>query len=86
MVGFRNADFKKKSTTSLFSRYGPRDYFFIPYVEGKLTRTYYSDDGVVIAAANAWVAEQGNYVSKGIEVLRHLLTKCINLLGNYVEN
>lgn len=64
----------------------PSDFYLFPRLKEHLRGQKFEDNSEVMAAVEAfWESQDQDFFSKGILGLEKRLTKCINLLGDYVE-
>lgn len=64
----------------------PCDYYLFPKLKSSLRGRHYNSDNEVIAAAEQWFRDQPEeFYLEGIRDLRHRWSKCIELLGDYIE-
>lgn len=64
----------------------PSDFYLFPRLKERLRGKKFEDDSEVMAAVEAfWEGQEKEFFSKGILGLEKRWTKCIDLLGDYVE-
>lgn len=64
----------------------PSDFYLFPRLKEHLRGNKFEDNSEVMAAVEAfWEDQDKEFFSKGIMGLEKRYTKCINLLGDYVE-
>ena len=64
----------------------PSDYFLFPNLKKDICGRHFRSNEEVVAAVEKWVRDKDpGFFSSGLMALEHYSSKCIILVGNYIE-
>ena len=64
----------------------PSDFFLFPNLKKDIRGLHYRSDEEVVTAVEEWVnGKDPDFFSSGLMALEHRWSKCITLVGNYIE-
>ena len=64
----------------------PSDYFLFPNLKKDIRGRHFLSNEEVVAAVEEWVRDKDpSFFSSGLRALEHRWSKCIILVGNYIE-
>ncbi|CAK1592554.1 unnamed protein product [Parnassius mnemosyne] len=86
MAAIQETGFELLEHPPYSSDLAPSDFYLFPRLKERLRGKKFEDDSKVMAAVEAfWESQDKEFFSKGILGLEKRWTKCIDLLGDYVE-
>jgi len=74
------------SSPTTFARFVPSDYYLFFKLKEFIKGSKFADDKDIISAANGWLEEHGQqFFHNEIRALKKRWSKCISVVGDYVE-